>query len=180
MTTKNRNKALYGPIYIISGLMLILSKAAHAVVPVLIPVGKGLAWLAAALGLGSKAVLLTAAALKAAAIGTAFIVKGVAFTKTGALVLTVSAGGVAYNQVTDSTVQTLNHLEYQVDSEATLPLVKSEISEAVKAQGSYSSKYCLNGDGKKVLIPNSYKVCPMDGSDPLIGHKFEYTNQKNK
>lgn len=152
--------------------------------PLLIPaaglIAKGLTALGAALGLGAKAVVLSAAALKVAAIGTGFIVKGVVFTKTGFAVLTVAAGGVAYMHTTNATVETMGHLDYHIEQEAQLPVIKQDIENKVRSKGEYVARYCLSEDGKKIVVPQKYKFCPRDGSEPIEGHKFKFTDEVAK
>lgn len=137
-------------------------------------VAKGVAMLGAALGLTSKAIVLSTVAFKTAAIGTAFIIKGVTFTKTGFLAMTVVTGGLAYADVTNSTVETMVHLDYSVGASAELPIIKEDIENEVKSGGSYTVRYCQLPTGEKQALPKNYNFCPHDGSAPLNGHKFDF------
>ncbi|MBN9890568.1 hypothetical protein [Salipiger abyssi] len=144
--------------------------------PILLLVPKGLAYLGAALGLTGKAVILSAAALKAAAIGTAFIVKGVAFTKTGAMILTVAGGGIAYATTTDATMETMSELGYVSDSHDKIPVIEREIYEAVESSGIYTVRYCEE-NGQKIIVQQNHYFCPHDGSTPKEGQSFQFTDE---
>jgi hypothetical protein len=169
------NRALC--LYIISFLAFISPPTkSFAAAPLILLIPKGLSMLGAALGLGAKAIVLSAASLKLAAIGTGFIVKGLMFTKTGAVVMTVAAGGIHYSQTADATISTLGEIGYTTDNPSTLPLVRNEIGHKAKEKGIYITKYCLLPTGEKVVIPSEYKICPVDGSMPKQGHEFIFTN----
>lgn len=146
-------------------------------VTAIILTAKGLAWLGAALGLGSKAIILTAATFKAAAIGTAFLVKGIAFTKIGATAMMVAVGTATYSQVTDATVETMRGMGYKADGQASLDMVRTEIGAAVRSRGDFTIRYCLYPNGDRVVADSSWRVCPHDGSEPRNGEQFMFRNE---
>lgn len=128
----------------------------------------------AAIGIGAtKLAVLTAAAFKAAAIGTAFAVKGIVFTKTGAITMTVAMGASTYLEATDATVDAIAEFGYKSDTSSSIPMIKQDINIIIADQGIYTVRYCEIGN-EKVIIPTSYKMCPHDGSSPKSGHSFEF------
>jgi hypothetical protein len=147
--------------------------------PAIVLIPKGLALLGAALGLTGKAVVLSAAALKAASIGTVFIVKGVMFTKSGALALTVASGAIAYSATSEATMSTIADLGYTAETNSIIPVVRDEIESSVQSLGTYTIKYCEH-EGQKLIVSAAHKFCGHDGSPPKIGHSFEFTDQVSK
>ena len=130
---------------------------------------------AALLGIGAgKIAALTATAFKIAAVGTAFTIKGLVFTKTGGLALTVAIGAATYLQATDATVDAISEFGYKSDSISTIPMIKQDINIIVSNQGTYTVLYCEVGE-EKIVVPSSYNVCPQDGSMPKEGHSFDFT-----
>ncbi|MEO1015959.1 MAG: hypothetical protein AAFX08_12315 [Pseudomonadota bacterium] len=140
----------------------------------LIPLGKGAAlWIKAAL-LAKKSVLLSGAAFKAAALGTAYMVKGVTFTKVGAATLAVLATPSTLDVAADATYDVLREIGFGVDALVDEGQLVREIAGAYESSNGYRVRFCVDREGAKVIVPEAWKVCPYDNAAPLEGVVFEY------
>jgi len=135
-----------------------------------------IAAVAAALGIGaSKLAALTAGAFKLAAVGTSFTLKTVVFTKLGAASIAVSVGASAYPEVVDATLGAITEFGYKSENSQNIPIIKQEINIVLQGGGTYQVRYC-SVEGAKVIVPSNYQFCPHDGSEPVLGHDFVFTD----
>lgn len=140
----------------------------------LVPIGKGAAlWIKAAL-LAKKSALLTGAAFKAAALGTAYIVKGVTFTKVGASTLAVLAAPASMGLAADATYDVLRQIGFGVDALVDEGEIVREIASEYERSSDYHVRFCVHPDGNKVVAPKAWQVCPYDNAPPRKGVIFEY------
>lgn len=123
---------------------------------------------------GAKAVMFSAAAFKSAAIGTAFLVKGIVVKKVALTAITLYTGGVVLNEVVDVSLETLGDLGYQADSKADISKIRGEITQAARENGSYVVKYCTSEAGARIIAQKHWSFCPEDGAAPVEGERLTF------